>query len=149
MAQSIEVTELENNGTINKTPVTKSLNVLYIESIGETRDNLNSEIFMSGKSTKDFRVCLETQAALVLLANAAPTADIVRVLDLTVVNKVGNLPRETYKKAINKYEVVEFYADTQEPTNTVVIVQETENNAERSVYIVDEDYSTVKGLNCK
>ena len=66
MAQSIEVTEKVVNGKTHGTPVTKSINTLYIKSFSgvDAAGTDDTEIFLRGRATKDLRRVDENYAAV-------------------------------------------------------------------------------------
>ena len=146
MSQIVEVTEERNNGRPISPFRTKSLVVQNIESIND--EGGKAQIFMRGKGTKDERLVSESYNTVSDAANAAPTADVKRVVKVTVKAKQGDLEERTtpYSKAIPKNQIVEFYADDQEPNDSQIVVVEGVNpgSAERSVYLVDDTYTALK-----
>lgn len=150
MAQAIEVTEKAVNGKTHQTAITKSYNTALIETVNNLTvvGGDDAEVFLGGRATKDVRTTNEDQATIDLLMNAAPTTDIEKGLLLTVKAKDGQLESNTtpYVKIFGKAQVVEFFADPNDATDSFVITRYGKNNAERSVYLVDETYAAIKAL---
>lgn len=148
MAQFIEVTEKEQNGISNVSPITKSYVVHNIESAQPVDVNGVNDtiIFLGGRKTKDVRRVDEEYVDVIADANAAPSADVERILDLTIKAKQGDLEERItpYSKGILKNQVVEFYADPNDAADSIVVVKVGDNNAERIIYTVDEDYAAIK-----
>jgi hypothetical protein len=144
MAQSIEITEVKNNGKELCTPMTKSYNTAFIDS---TRvDGTGCEIFLGGRNTKDVRKVSETNAAVLAAANAAPTTDIEKLLALTVKAKAGDLESRItpYAMNVNKANIVEYFADPSDAADSIVIIATGKNSAERMVLVVDQTYAALK-----
>ena len=148
MAQSIEVTEKVVNGKTLGTPLVKSLNTSYIErtqAVDASGTN-DTEIFLGGRNTKDLRRVDETQAAVLAAMNAAPTTDIETGLSVTVKKKEGDLEERItpYLLTIAKSQIVEYYADPNDDTDSIIIVAVNDNSAERTIYTVDDTYAALK-----
>ena len=148
MAQSFEVTEKINNGKTLATPLTKSYNTQYVERARgvDATGTDDTEIFLAGRNTKDLRRVDENYATVLAAMNAPVTTDIEKGLSLTVKYKQGDLPENVtpYLQIFGKHEIVEYFADPNNPTDTVIIVATGETNIEREVYFVDEEYPDVK-----
>ena len=143
MAQSVEVTEEVNNGTTNNTPITKSINTRYLKSSQD--QGSGALLVVAGRDTMDTRVVSEDNATVLAAANGVTTTDIEKLLAVTVLK--GPSGREVaapFAKSIAKIDIVEFYADLQTPTDSVIVLQADKNDAERKVYIVDETYTAIK-----
>lgn len=150
MAQAIEVTEVINNGNTHKTAITKSINTRFIESFQRediTAASNDTKIILFGKGTKDSRHVSEAYGTVLTAMNAAPTTDIQKALTMTVKARQGDIETGiTYLKAVAKKQIVEFYADPTDATDTIIVVAEGENNAERRVYLVNETYAATKAF---
>lgn len=144
MSQFIEVTEEQNNGATHETAITKSLVLSAIDDF--VAEGSKTIIFVKGRGQKDTRLVSEDYATVLAAANAAPSADVERVVDFTVKAMQGDLESRVtpYNKGINKDQVIEFYADPQDANDSIVVTSLSKNEAERVVYTVDDTYANIK-----
>ena len=141
-------TEKNQNGSLHATPITKSYVVANIEShqAVDASGTNDSEIFLSGRGTKDLRRVDQNYAAVLAAINAAATANVEKTVDLSVKKKDGQLEERVvpFNKAIEKDRIVEFYEDPNVSGDSIVIVKKDVNRAERVIYYVSDTYTALK-----
>jgi hypothetical protein len=105
----------------------------------------DTEVFLEGKSGKDLRRINEIYSDVLTAINTASTADVEKVIDLTIRKKEGQLEERVtpYKKSIEKSRIVEFQADPNLSDNSIVTVKKGKG-AERVIYYVSNTYGAIK-----
>lgn len=148
MAQSIEVTEKEVNGRTNSSPITKSINTDYIESFRgvDASGTDDTEIFLKGRATKDLRRVNENYAAVAAAAIVVSTSVKDLIVSLTVKKKSGDIEANVtpYLTGIPKHTIVEYFADPNDATDSIVVTARGKNDMEREYWTVDETYAAIK-----
>ena len=148
MAQALEVTEKEVNGTVHATAIVKSINSDFVEYFRgvDASGTDDSEIFLKGRATKDLRRVDENYAAVLAVMNGATTTQVEKAVSLTVKKREGQIESEVspYLQGFAKVKVVEFYEDPNVSGDSIVITSRGKNDMERDVWYVSESYDAIK-----
>ena len=148
MAQALEVTEKEVNGLVHTTPITKSINSDFVETFRgvDASGTDDTEVFLTGRATKDLRRVNENYAAVLAAMNGATTSQLEKSVSLTVKKKEGQLESEVtpYLRGFPKVKTVEFYEDLNASGDSIVITSRGKNDMEREIWYVSETYAAIK-----